>query len=376
MASGKTVNGDQQAKVFRQPFAQIPMDLVELTGGKKAIGYVYIWLWHFAGEADRAWPSTETLVKRAQVNEHDVRLSVRWLADHGYIVKHERKGLTAVYEVRGESLAARRAASNADALPRRNQADGDGSNELRSNERTYLRSNELRSNERQGSAQMSPRSRTNDQEEELIQQPNPPVSPPVDRGDTPQAGPGSGDPVEKRPTRARKTPQPPTDTQQTPEAPSRAPETPLASVADPSSNPVAEAAAAPTPKRSAAARDPYASKTLPATAIPDDLLDCQQLLAEWWQVKGKGRTRVAFERACAMLRRYQPAERSRMLEAAVVGGWQGLHEMKQNPTVSTGGALSYGDRKLTPAMQSTLDAMAITRGERPGFSAVFGPHAR
>ena len=207
------------------------------------------------------------------------------------------------------------------------------------------------------------------------QQPTPPLIPPVGRGDTPQAGPGSGDPVEKRPTRARKTAQPPTDTQQTLQAPSCAPEAPLASVAVPSSNPVAEAAATPAPKRSRAARDPFASKTLPATAIPDDLLDCQQLLGEWWQVKGRGRTRVAFDRACTMLRRYQPAERARMLEAAVVGGWQGLHELKQSPMVSTGGALGYGDRKLTPAMQSTLDAMAITRGERPGFSAVFGPHA-
>ena len=370
MTTDTTGNGGHPTKVFRQPFAQIPMDLGELTGGKKAIGYVYIWLWHYAGEADRAWPSTETLAKRAQVNEHDVRLSVRWLADRGYIVKHERKGLTAVYEVRGESLAARRATSNADALPRRNQADrdGEGSNELRSNERTHLRSNE-----RQGSAQMGPRSRTNEQE--LTQQPNPPVSPPVVRGDTPQAGPGSGDPVEKRPRRARKTPQPPTDTPKAPEAPSWAAETPLASVADPSSNPLAEAAAAPTPKRSAAARDPYASKTLPLTAIPGDLLDCQQLLREWWQVKGRGRTQVAFERACTMLRRYEPTDRARMLEAAVVGGWQGLHEVKQNPPVSNGKALSYGGQRLTPAMESTLGAIAITRGERPGFSDVFGPHA-
>jgi hypothetical protein len=167
----------------------------------------------------------------------------------------------------------------------------------------------------------------------------------------------------------------PTDTQQAPQAPSCAPEAPLASVASPSSNPVAEAAARPTTKRSAAARDPFASKNLPATAIPDDLLDCQQLLAEWWQVKGRGRTRVAFDRACAMLRRYDPSDRSRMLEAAVVGGWQGLHEMKKPQAVSNARDLGYGDRRLTPAMQSTLDAMAITRGERPGFSAVFGPHA-
>jgi hypothetical protein len=76
-----------------------------------------------------------------------------------------------------------------------------------------------------------------------------------------------------------------------------------------------------------------------------------------------------------MLRRYDSSDRSRMLEAAVVGGWQGLHEMKKPQAVSNARDLGYGDRRLTPAMQSTLDAMAITRGQRPGFSAVFGPHA-
>jgi hypothetical protein len=368
MATGTTGKGGQPAKVFRRPFVQMPLDLLELTGGKKAIGYVYLWLWHYAGEADKAWPGTDTLAKKARVNIHDARASITWLADRGYIVKHERKGFTAVYEVRGESAAARKAMGNADPLPRRKPSEPEGVGSFGGG------SNEPGSNGPGGWAQMSPRSRTKEQEE-LTQQPNPPLIPPVDRGDTPQAGPGSGDPAEKRPTRGRKTPQPPTDTQQTPQAPSCAPEAPLASVAAPSSNPVAEAAATPTPKRSPAARDPFASKNLPATAIPDDLLDCQQLLGEWWQVKGRGRTRVAFERACTMLRRYQPAERARMLEAAVVGGWQGLHELKQSPMVSTGGALGYGHTKLTPAMQSTLDAMAITRGERPGFSAVFGPHA-
>jgi hypothetical protein len=371
MTTDTTGNSGQPAKVFRRPHVLMPLDLLEATRNKKAISHVYMWLWHYAGEKDRAWPSNTTLAKKAGVNVHDVRASIAWLADRGYIVKHERKGFTAVYEVRSESAAVRRSVGAADQLPRRKRSEPEG---VGSNEPGWGGSNEPGSNEPRGWAQMSPRSRTKEQEE-LTQQPNPPLIPPVDRGDTPQAGPGSGGPAEKRPTRARKPPQPPTDTQQTPQAPSCAPEAPVASVAAPSSNPVAEAAATPTPKRSPAARDPFASKNLPATAIPDDLLDCQQLLAEWWQVKGRGRTRVAFDRACAMLRRYDSSDRSRMLEAAVVGGWQGLHEMKKPQAVSNARDLGYGDRRLTPAMQSTLDAMAITRGQRPGFSAVFGPHA-
>ena len=376
MATGTTGKGGQPAKVFRRPFVQMPLDLLELTGGKKAIGYVYLWLWHYAGEADKAWPSCDTLAKSARVKREDVRASIAWLAERGYIVRHERPGFTPVYEVRGEGIGVRKALEGADRLPRRRPPAGRGVAPNGVAPNGVAPNGGGVGSPKWGSTplpQMGPLTRT--QEQELTQQPNPPLIPPVDRGDTPQAGPGSGDPVEKRPTRARKTSQPATDTQQTPKAPSCAPEAPLASVAAPSSNPAAEAAATSTPKRSPAARDPFASKTLPATAIPDDLLDCQQLLGEWWQVKGRGRTRVAFDRACTMLRRYQPAERARMLEAAVVGGWQGLHELKQSPMVSTGGALGYGDRKLTPAMQSTLDAMAITRGERPGFSAVFGPHA-
>jgi hypothetical protein len=150
----------------------------------------------------------------------------------------------------------------------------------------------------------------------------------------------------------------------------------VASVAALSSNPVAEAAAKPTTKRSAAARDPFASKNLPATAIPDDLLDCQQLLREWWTVKARNRTQVAFDRACGLLRQQSPEDRKQMLTRAVIGGYQGLFEVQKGRGVSNGQRMGYDDRRLTPAMQSTLDAMAITRGERPGFSAVFGPHAK
>lgn len=72
-------------------------------------------------------------------------------------------------------------------------------------------------------------------------------------------------------------------------------------------------------------RDPFASKVLPAGVVPADLTACSQLLAEWWSVKGRGRTEAAFTRACAFLRTLEPADRLRSLEGAVIGGYQGLH---------------------------------------------------
>jgi hypothetical protein len=208
-----------------------------------------------------------------------------------------------------------------------------------------------------------------------IQQPYPPKSPPQG-GSTPQAGPVLGFQTEEVPRRPQKAPEidaSPIGTQQPPERPSSATQQPLAVVADPSPTPVVEGADKPKAKRSAAARDPFASKTLPATAVPDDLLDCQQLLREWWSVKGKGRTQVSFDRACGLLRQQSPDDRRQMLTNAVIGAWQGLHEIQKGRGVSNGQGMGYGERRLTQNERSTLEAMAIVRGERPGFSIFRAP---
>lgn len=86
----------------------------------------------------------------------------------------------------------------------------------------------------------------------------------------------------------------------------------------------------PPPKPPAKPKDRFASKVLPADVIPDDLLDCQQLLPEWWSVKAKGRTEVAFTRACAFLRKYAPDERQLVLETAIMGGHQGLYPPRED----------------------------------------------
>jgi hypothetical protein len=80
------------------------------------------------------------------------------------------------------------------------------------------------------------------------------------------------------------------------------------------------------------ARDRFAPKVLPADAVPDNLLDCQQLLAEWWECKARGRTETAFRRACSFLSEQAPADRRQILERAVIGGYQGLHPLPAQST--------------------------------------------
>ena len=92
-----------------------------------------------------------------------------------------------------------------------------------------------------------------------------------------------------------------------------------------------EPAAVPKARRVTTAKDRFASRVLPTDAVPSDLLDCQQLLPEWWLVKGKGRTEGAFNVACRHLRKYSPDERRQILETAIMGGHQGLYAPRDGP---------------------------------------------
>lgn len=110
----------------------------------------------------------------------------------------------------------------------------------------------------------------------------------------------------------------------------------------------------PRAKAPARPRDPYASRDLPESAIPDDLLGVQQELRAWWSVKPRGRTQVAFEAACKKLRRYSLQEQQEMLEKAVIGGHQGLYEpaSASRPGLRSGG----GDK---PSLTQQLRTMGL-----------------
>jgi hypothetical protein len=87
-------------------------------------------------------------------------------------------------------------------------------------------------------------------------------------------------------------------------------ETPLPPCADP---PAAE----PEPK---APKDPFAAKKLPVALIPSDLLDCQELLPEFWAGKKGRRSERVFNRVCTKLRQWSPDGRRESLEAAIASG--------------------------------------------------------
>jgi hypothetical protein len=75
-------------------------------------------------------------------------------------------------------------------------------------------------------------------------------------------------------------------------------------------------------------KDPFAAKKLPVDAIPSDLLDCQELLPEFWAGKKGRRSERVFNRICAKLRQWTPDGRRESLEAAIASGWGDVFQPK------------------------------------------------
>ena len=108
------------------------------------------------------------------------------------------------------------------------------------------------------------------------------------------------------------------------------------------------------PKQPQKTRDPAATRTLPAHLLPPDLADCHDLFLDWWSVKTKGRSSVALQRACNMLKAYSPAERTAILSTAIMGHHQGLYPPKvQLPTRNN------GHRTMSTADWDALDRVAL-----------------
>jgi len=76
-------------------------------------------------------------------------------------------------------------------------------------------------------------------------------------------------------------------------------------------------------------KDAYAKKTLGDELIPNDLLDCDQLLREFWSVKKGVRSERVFHRVINKLREWTPAVRRSALEAAANAGWPDIYEPRQ-----------------------------------------------
>ena len=76
------------------------------------------------------------------------------------------------------------------------------------------------------------------------------------------------------------------------------------------------------------AKDVFSARVVSPDLIPADLLDCQQLLPEWWAVKKGVRSEGVWNRVCGKLRGWTPELRREALERAIASGWGDVFEPK------------------------------------------------
>ena len=102
----------------------------------------------------------------------------------------------------------------------------------------------------------------------------------------------------------------------------------------------------PATKRSKA--DPLRLKQLPPDAVPLELLEHADLLAEYWAGKKGARSTPVFNRICRKLTGWPPEDRTTSLEAAIAGCWADLHhkapEAAPGPSARPSRSSSYQDQ--------------------------------
>ena len=104
-------------------------------------------------------------------------------------------------------------------------------------------------------------------------------------------------------------------------------------------------------------RSPYSVKAISSDLVPEDLLDCQQLLPEFWAVKKGTRSEGVWNRVCNKLRQWTPEQRREALERAISSGWGDVFEP---PTV-----------KAAAASTGYVDSITRDRQVMDSFLAMF-----
>lgn len=106
-----------------------------------------------------------------------------------------------------------------------------------------------------------------------------------------------------------------------------------------------------------AKRDPHSKRQIDPDLVPDDLLDCQQLLPEFWAAKKGTRSEGVWNRVCNKLRQWTPEQRREALERAIASGWGDVFEPPSIKAVA--GTTGY------------VDSITRDRIEREKFLAMF-----
>jgi hypothetical protein len=334
------------------------MQLVQACGSKKGYLFVFAWLWHYAGKDDEAFPSVDRLAKDCQMKAEDVRQALRWMVQEEFVTRIDRPGKTTLYHVRGEimgRLNGQQATPPSGGVPVVHPSPDWGTPQMAGPPQMGL--------PQPGETNNRSRNKSLDNLQDLeTQNPKPKAQEPPSKAPQgavlPSVAHRGGPDVDRwmggQPTTARPLQQP-QEAASTASSGSPCRQAPQDGLPGPQSSQLQPEASAEQPKPRAKApakpRDPYASRVLPESAVPDDLLGVQQLLREWWGLKPRGRTEAAFNRACSLLRRYSRSEQEQILEKAVIGGHQGLYEpaSASRPGLRSGGG---GKPTLTQELRS------------------------
>ena len=90
-------------------------------------------------------------------------------------------------------------------------------------------------------------------------------------------------------------------------------------------------------------KDAFSVKHLPdSIQVPDAIVDCDQLLREYWSVKKGTRSESVWNRICNKLGAWTPSDRRKALEAAINSGWADVYEPKPDrPAAKPTSTLDY-----------------------------------
>jgi hypothetical protein len=111
----------KDGQITRTAFAQVPIQLLEQCSDRSLRGclFVYLWLWHYAGIQDQAFPSVPRLAAECHMKPDDVRRALKWLALQGWIKRIDRPGQTTLFHVRTEKAPRRTPPPKGGPLPRK-----------------------------------------------------------------------------------------------------------------------------------------------------------------------------------------------------------------------------------------------------------------
>ncbi len=96
----------------------------------------------------------------------------------------------------------------------------------------------------------------------------------------------------------------------------------------------------------------FSNRVISPDLVPDDLLDCQQLLPEFWSVKKGVRSESVWNRICGRLRAWAPEMRREALERAITNGWGDVFEPKPHAP-----AQGFRREKSIAELSAEMEAM-------------------